>query len=706
MSRRRGWCVVRHRWSHISAILFLIFLGSLLMTSCGGDDDTPTDPVDTVAPTVVSVDPAPNSTGVSRSSKLSVVFSEAPAAATIKADNICIDGVAGSCSCSGATAVFTPDQPLAQNTTYTVNITTGITDEAGNAMAQAWSSTFKTEIVTAPTADAGPNQLAAEGTEVTLDGSGSAAASGGNLSWTWTQVSGPDVGMLAASDNPTFTAPTGVTSLLFSLVVTEDGIDSEADEVSIVVVSDPDDLCFVSTTGDDGASGAYGTPVATIARAIEIVEADDAGGDILIAAGDYPNGFSLKTQLRFYGGFDPGTWQRDPVLHQTRIQAQLVGSDAHGLVLDGLHLQHKGTANEWHATGLNIVDSDDVVLRNCVIIGPDADVGHGASAVALRLCACDQLVIEDCDLQAGDGAVGITGASGNSGVPGLTGYNGSGGGEPGSGGDGGGGLATDPEGQGECDGGRGGNADWGAHDNGSPGKCENGGAGGTTTGYAGYPGADGGPGAPGATGAGHFDADGTGAFGGVTSHWYDPSQAQGGLGHFGINGGGGGGGASGNNSFLDDGGGGGGGGGGGQGGWGGFGGHGGGASIGLLLSDCTNPLLARLRIRTGNGGTGGIGGSGGSGATGGPGGSGGDNKASDGGRGGVGGKGGDGGAGGGGGGGPVIGVLFNLCNYTMANLDYGTPELGSPGVGGDNPALENDEGDEGLIADFKVLAQK
>ncbi|MEK9142842.1 MAG: PKD domain-containing protein, partial [Nitrospirota bacterium] len=60
-------------------------------------------------------------------------------------------------------------------------------------------------ITNRPTANAGPDQSVPEGTLVTLDGTGS---TGGSLTYTWTKVAGPPVGLGGATTaHPTFTAP-------------------------------------------------------------------------------------------------------------------------------------------------------------------------------------------------------------------------------------------------------------------------------------------------------------------------------------------------------------------------------------------------------------------------------------------------------------------------------------------------------------------
>ena len=90
---------------------------------------------------------------------------------------------------------------------------------------------------TAPTAEAGDPQTVVAGTPVTLDGSGTDTDVGDTLSYAWTQDSGTNVSLSSTTiAAPTFTAPDAATTLVFSLIVTDnDGAGSAADTVTISV---------------------------------------------------------------------------------------------------------------------------------------------------------------------------------------------------------------------------------------------------------------------------------------------------------------------------------------------------------------------------------------------------------------------------------------------------------------------------------------
>ncbi len=124
-----------------------------LLMSC--DDDGPVDG-DRTAPTVTATTPAAGATGVARNTTVTATFSEAIAASSVTTTTFTLTpaggtAVAGTVTTSGTTATFTPSADLAFGTTYTARLTTGVTDLAGNGLAQAQAWTFTTVANPAPT---------------------------------------------------------------------------------------------------------------------------------------------------------------------------------------------------------------------------------------------------------------------------------------------------------------------------------------------------------------------------------------------------------------------------------------------------------------------------------------------------------------------------------------------------------------------------
>ena len=103
----------------------------------------------------------------------------------------------------------------------------------------------------APVADAGADQTIAEGSTVTLDGSGSADEDGDAISYLWVQTGGPEVVLDdASSASPTFTAPdVGIKGGLvtFSLTVTDVFGASSSDDVIVTVsyVNNPPTIAII-----------------------------------------------------------------------------------------------------------------------------------------------------------------------------------------------------------------------------------------------------------------------------------------------------------------------------------------------------------------------------------------------------------------------------------------------------------------------------
>jgi hypothetical protein len=111
-------------------------------------------PGDTVKPTVTSRTPANGATNINATSNITVGFSEPMNAASVSATSFTIAPAGGGAALAGAVTAnpggtsFTlnPTADLAANTSYTVTVTTGAADPAGNTLAANDTWTFKTAV--------------------------------------------------------------------------------------------------------------------------------------------------------------------------------------------------------------------------------------------------------------------------------------------------------------------------------------------------------------------------------------------------------------------------------------------------------------------------------------------------------------------------------------------------------------------------------
>ena len=113
---------------------------------------------DTTAPTVQSVTPANSATSIAVADNITVTFSEAMQSSTIDNTTVTLtdsgSNVATTVSYSNNVATINPNVlngGLIWNTQYTVNVSTGVKDAAGNSLASAYTSSFTTEDVPTPT---------------------------------------------------------------------------------------------------------------------------------------------------------------------------------------------------------------------------------------------------------------------------------------------------------------------------------------------------------------------------------------------------------------------------------------------------------------------------------------------------------------------------------------------------------------------------
>lgn len=155
-----------------NAYLVFALLLTVFMAGCsnGGDGVVPV-VGDTTAPTVTLTVPAPDATDVASNSTVSATFSKEMLATTITSTTFTVTGPGGFVAsqviayvAADKTAIFTPAANFVAGATYTVKITTGVTDLVGNPLAvdKVWTFTAAIAPIVAVTVPA------ATATEVAL----------------------------------------------------------------------------------------------------------------------------------------------------------------------------------------------------------------------------------------------------------------------------------------------------------------------------------------------------------------------------------------------------------------------------------------------------------------------------------------------------------------------------------------------------------
>ncbi|MGB8028120.1 MAG: Ig-like domain-containing protein [Terracidiphilus sp.] len=126
------------------------------------------------APTATVVTPANGSIGVAITSTVTATFSEAMNAGSITGSTFTLAPQGGSAiaatvsySSTGNVATLTPSAPLAYNTTYTAEITTGVTASTGAALAANYTWTFTTATAPPPLVTAVTPTNASTGVAIT-----------------------------------------------------------------------------------------------------------------------------------------------------------------------------------------------------------------------------------------------------------------------------------------------------------------------------------------------------------------------------------------------------------------------------------------------------------------------------------------------------------------------------------------------------------
>lgn len=132
-------------------LYFALISCLLLLYACGGGNSGAVSGIfnfDNTPPAVVSFTPSDKATDVSHAVSITVTFSENIDESTLSADSfrVSTDGVpvSGAITYSNKTATFKPALAFRRDTTYNVELTTAIKDEAGNPLENSMTWSFMT----------------------------------------------------------------------------------------------------------------------------------------------------------------------------------------------------------------------------------------------------------------------------------------------------------------------------------------------------------------------------------------------------------------------------------------------------------------------------------------------------------------------------------------------------------------------------------
>ncbi len=236
-------------------------------------------------------------------------------------------------------------------------------------------------------------------TAFTPTSSSSASASGTTSTGTTTTTTTTTTGVSGSeTDGTTTGTTTGTTGDTDGTTTTGGGEGCVPDDVNAPdpYCGEPDNLVYVATPVNGGSDANEGmspdTPVATLAKAIEIALICDPLCDVVVSAGTYPKTVSLAAGVDLFGGYEPMTWKHGVVPYEVTIE----GDEERSVIAEGLDIKTR-------FYGFTVKSK--------------SYAGGGASTYAfwVKDVADDLLAIERTRLLAGDAGEGSAGQKGGKG---------------------------------------------------------------------------------------------------------------------------------------------------------------------------------------------------------------------------------------------------------------------------------------------------
>ena len=300
-------------------------------------------------------------------------------------------GAAASLSATDiASPTFTAPNVPAGGDTLTFQLT--VEDEAGATNSNTVNITV-TNTNQPPVADAGSPQTAAEGTTVTLNGSGSTDENTSTLSYSWIQLSGPPAFTSRTTVTPSFLAPQvgfdGPTEVTAQLTVTDEGGLTSTDTVVITITN-----TNIAPTADAGSDQTVSEDTLVNLDGTASSDPDTAIDDILTFAWTQTGGTSVTLT-----GENTAT---------PSFQSPVVGA-AGGSAAFTLTVTDRGGEQSSDSVTINFTDSN---VSPTADAGPDQTVNEGVTVNLTGTASTDDAPTSELTyswVQSGGPAVTLTG---------------------------------------------------------------------------------------------------------------------------------------------------------------------------------------------------------------------------------------------------------------------------------------------------------
>jgi hypothetical protein len=188
----------------------------------------------------------------------------------------------------------------------------------------------------------------------------------------------------------------------------DDGIDNDCSDGDLVA-SDATGV-FVSETGSNSHPGTQAAPMATVA--VGAAKAKDEGKVLYVSGGSYSG--AANTYVSMYGGYTPGTWQRDIAANPTQLTHTSTTVGVRGaVVVEGFVLTNTGSS--WSCNTMSVSSGADPITA--YLVHNDIDGGSCQNSTGVDITGAKTTVhVFDNTIVGGVGTHHGTGISVHSGA--------------------------------------------------------------------------------------------------------------------------------------------------------------------------------------------------------------------------------------------------------------------------------------------------